>query len=350
MPPVRPPARNREPCTKSAPATIGSSRRGISSGASLLLPAMTTMTSKPRSLAQTNPARNAAPTPMVEPIASTVAPPARATSGERSFEPSSTTRTSSTICRGARRTTSPIFTSSSRTGAMRTTLRPLYMPAWSTSWLSQRAPQRRHHALLLVSCDLGKHRQRQDLARRLLGDREGPLAESQSAKRALKMKRDRIVNLGADTVGVQLADDLVAVGHAYDVQMKDVLVAGQRARRRHRRQVGQELVVAPGGRAAGVVPARQPLQFRVQHHRLQRVQARIEPQLRVVVLHLAAVIAQRPELGGQLVGVGGHRARVAVSAEILPRVEAGARGQPAGPRGAAVPPRPLRLGGVLDDR
>src|ERR1044071_4230762 len=106
---------------------MGSSSRVISSGASLLLPAITTMTSKPCCLAQANPARRPAPTPTVRPIVSTVAPCRRATLGESSLQPSSTTSTSSTMPRGARRTTSPIFFSSSRTGAIRTTFSPLYI-------------------------------------------------------------------------------------------------------------------------------------------------------------------------------------------------------------------------------
>src|SRR6185369_12408080 len=106
---------------------MASTRRGISSGESLLLPAHTTITSQPPERASRNPARSAAPTPTVRPISSTSAPPALATSRDVSVDPSSTTRIRSTMLRGTRRTTSPIFLSSSKTGTTRTTRRPRCM-------------------------------------------------------------------------------------------------------------------------------------------------------------------------------------------------------------------------------
>src|SRR5882724_105385 len=70
----------------------------------------------------------------------TVAPAARATSGEPSVEPSSTTSTWSTSGRGVRRTTSPIFRASSRTGAMAITLSARYMARRSAARISLSRP------------------------------------------------------------------------------------------------------------------------------------------------------------------------------------------------------------------
>ena len=154
----------------------------------------------------------------------------------------------------------------------------------------------RHHAGLLVGGDLGEDRQREDLPRRLLGDREAPRTEAKVRERPLEVDRDRVVDLRADAVGVEPLDHLVAVRDADDVEMKDVLVSGERARARDRRQVGEQLVVAAGGAPARFVPTGEALELGVEHHRLQRVEPRVEPELRVVVLHLAAVVAQRPDL------------------------------------------------------
>ncbi len=66
------------------------------------------------------------------------------------------------------------------------------------------------------------------------------------------------------------------------------------------------------------------------------------------VLGDAAVVGQGPDQAGALLVVGHHRARVAVGAQVLARVEAG-RGDPPAAGGAAVPGRALALRGVLDD-
>ena len=88
-----------------------------------------------------------------------------------------------------------------------------------------------------------------------------------------------------------------------------------------------------------------------QDRRLQRVEARVQADMDVVVLRLAlAVEGERAELRGERVVIGEHGAAVAVAAERLGRIEAGAgdlaerAALPAAERAAD------RLRGVLDDQ
>jgi hypothetical protein len=89
-----------------------------------------------------------------------------------------------------------------------------------------------HDSLLLVGGDLRVERKRQDPVRRLLGVREVAPDVAELAVGLGEMDRGGVVHPGADALGVELADDVVAVraGDLDDVQVPDVEVAGCRRR------------------------------------------------------------------------------------------------------------------------
>ena len=109
----------------------------------------------------------------------------------------------------------------------------------------------------------------------------------------------RVVDAGADAGGVQAREHVVAARHPDDVEVADVLVARQRRRQLEAVEAGEQRVVARGRPPARLVPAREVLQLRAQHDGLQRVEPRVEAGLGVVVLHVAAVVAQRADLAAR---------------------------------------------------
>src|SRR4051812_8524521 len=68
----------------------------------------------------------------------------------------------------------------------------------------------------------------------------------------------------------------------------------------------------------------------------------------MVILAVAPPVAELVDAGGDLVRGGDDGAGVAVGTDVLPGIEAGGRGDPEAAARPAVAPRPLRLGGVLD--
>ncbi len=107
-------------------------------------------------------------------------------------------------------------------------------------------------------------------------------------------------------------------------------------------------MVAPGHRAAGLVPAVDVLELDVENGALEAVHARVPADLVVVVAAAHAVLAQHLYPLGQFVGIGGDHAGVARGAQVLGgiKAEGGYIAQPAG--FYAVPFRAPGLGGVFD--
>src|SRR6266545_3983139 len=107
--------------------------------------------------------------------------------------------------------------------------------------------------------------------------------------------------------------------------------------------------VARADLAAPGVPLVEPAQLDPQDRRLHGVDPPVPRERDVVVLLLLAVVAHHPDPLGQLGVVGGQRAPVPVGAQVLARVERerGEGAEAAGP--FAVPPRAVRLAGVLYD-
>src|SRR5436309_14489405 len=97
---------------------------------------------------------------------------------------------------------------------------------------------------------------------------------------AVQVEGRRVVNAGANPLGVELGEDLVPPRHADDIKVPDVLVAGEGARRLDAGQSGEQLVVAGGGPAPRLVPRLQAPELGRQDHSLERVEARVEAQLR----------------------------------------------------------------------
>ena len=69
---------------------------------------------------------------------------------------------------------------------------------------------RRRDAVDLLGGELGEHRDREDLARDLLGDREVALAVSQELGRLLEMDRYRVVDLRPDAAFAEVLAQVVA--------------------------------------------------------------------------------------------------------------------------------------------
>ena len=91
--------------------------------------------------------------------------------------------------------------------------------------------------------------------------------------------------------------------------------------------------VARGVLRAGRGPAVEMRQLHAQHGGLQRVEPAVDADEVMVVPRLLPVVAQHPQLRGQLAVVGRDHAAVAEAAEILGRIEAQAaeRAERAGP-------------------
>ena len=88
--------------------------------------------------------------------------------------------------------------------------------------------------------------------------------------------------------------------------------------------------------ATGRIAALQAFEFHPQHRALQRVHALIETDDVVVMFARRAPVAQQAQLRGELVALRGDGAGIAVSAEVLRRVEAEAAQSPEAPGGAAA--------------
>src|SRR4051812_10772107 len=87
---------------------------------------------------------------------------------------------------------------------------------------ADRLPQLVGHARLLVGGELWEERQREDLARGLLGHRERPRALAEMLERPLQVDGNRIVNPRADAGRVELLQGLVATGLADGFQVPAV--------------------------------------------------------------------------------------------------------------------------------
>src|SRR5579862_5700557 len=81
--------------------------------------------------------------------------------------------------------------------------------------------------------------------------------------------------------------------------------------------------MVPLGRTTSlVIPVNEPAELGPEHDGLQRVHARVEAELGMYLLLLAAMVAEEPNLAGQGGRVGQDRAGVSVGAQILTRLEA----------------------------
>ncbi len=89
---------------------------------------------------------------------------------------------------------------------------------------------------------------------------------------------------------------------------------------------------------------------RAQESRLQGIEPRVETLHLVHVAFARAVVAQRPDLPGEPVVVGRHRARVAEGAEVLRGIEAERRGIAQRAHALASIPRAMGLRRVLEHR
>ncbi len=87
-----------------------------------------------------------------------------------------------------------------------------------------------------------------------------------------------------------------------------------------------------------------------QHRGLKRVEAPVPRQVLVVVLGPLAIVAHHPHLLGQLPVIRRERAGVAVSSQVLARIEAEGAKRPDGPGAAPLVPGAVGLAGVLDHR
>ena len=159
----------------------------------------------------------------------------------------------------------------------------------------------------------------------------------------------RVVDTGADAALVQAVQHCIPFGNSHDVQVPHVLVARQDLWQAHPVEVSQKGVVAGGSLAPSLVPGIQTSQFRGQHHRLDRVQPRVEAHHLVFVLALTAVVGEQACRPRELRVVGHQRTRVTGGAQVLAGVEARGRSQGQGTCSGAVASRALRLGGILED-
>ena len=131
------------------------------------------------------------------------------------------------------------------------------------------------------------------------------------------------------------------------VQVEHVLDAGPRGGRMHAAQKTRAIGLGVG--APRRVPAIEVRKFHREHGRLHRVEARIAPFDRVLVLHALPVIPEEPQLFRRATVVGHDDPGVAVRAEVLRWVEA--EGRRVAERAGAPPAdaRAVRLRGVFDD-
>ena len=106
----------------------------------------------------------------------------------------------------------------------------------------------------------------------------------------------------------------------------------------------------PGGHcAAEFVHAVQLRQLGSQKRRLQFVQTGVLALVNVVVFPVAAIVAQRPDAGGQIAVIGGDGPRVPQRAQIFAGVKAEPGGIAKAPRALAVIRGPVGLRRVLDE-
>ena len=149
----------------------------------------------------------------------------------------------------------------------------------------------------------------------------------------------------------QVRGEQVRVGRPNDEEVPDGLAARRNRRKAEIADTLQRFEVPSRDCPPLVVPALEQRQLAEQDDRLNRVEARREP-LRLVLVLLAAARARaaRAPRSASSSLVGDDRSGVAHRAEVLRRVEAERRGEPARPGAKPVPDGARRLAGVLDQR
>src|SRR5882724_11072167 len=97
-----------------------------------------------------------------------------------------------------------------------------------------------------------------------------------------------------------------------------------------------------------LVPFVEMFETHTQQRSLKLIQPAIEASLFVVILALRPVVAKQPNPLGQLIVVGGYRAGIAVSPEILRRIKTPSGGVAKASHHAITVARTMSLGRVLD--
>src|SRR5690606_24804424 len=128
---------------------------------------------------------------------------------------------------------------------------------------AEEGAHRRHYVLLLLLAQLGEDRQREDLARRLLGMREVALTIAEVSEALLQMERDGIVDGAPHAPLAQEGAQLIApaVEHTDRVLVDDRLVLRPHGGGADAVQVTKGLVVEARVAAATLAPLLQVRQL-----------------------------------------------------------------------------------------
>src|SRR5581483_7577721 len=198
--------------------------------------------------------------------------------------------------------------------------------------------------------ELRVERQGEDLAGEAFGRRQRPRGAPVAPLEArLLVHRNRIVDAGRDALLREVRRESVALGVPDDEEMPDV-VRPRPGRLPFEPESCEPLLVPRREPAPRLRPRRKVPQLRPQHRALELRGATVRPGDRMLVLRRAAVVAQGAHPRRERRIPGDHRTRVAVRAEVLPRIEAerGRRGVRA--HRPPVIRAAVRLRRVLDDR
>src|SRR5882672_2950501 len=155
-----------------------------------------------------------------------------------------------------------------------------------------------------------------------LADREGAGLVSQSARGWLQVHGHRVVHLGVDAIGNQEFLQLVAPLRADDVQVVDLLDPWIAARNADFWNAGERLVEVSGIRNARFGDVIQLGEQVPRDDGLHGIEPGVVGEHRALVTIHQAVIAQQPQPGGELVGIGGGNAAVAPDIQVLERMKA----------------------------
>jgi len=162
--------------------------------------------------------------------------------------------------------------------------------------------------------------------------REISLRVAQILEALLLVEGDRVVDLAADVVVVEMLAQGVAIsGHAHDVlvvDMKFTIIGDMRLDHALDVEMG---VVIGGVLLTAFVPGIEMGQLDAENGSLHGIQAEVAADHLMVVLGMGAVVAQLGDLLGKGVVIGGDHATVAHAAQILGGEEAETAGQAHGP-------------------
>jgi hypothetical protein len=196
--------------------------------------------------------------------------------------------------------------------------------------------------------ELRVHRQRQDLAHALVGDREvrRPVPEIPVGRH--EGQGHRVMDAREDALGLEEGGQVVAPRDPDDVEVEDVERVRPELGAFHLFDAVQDGVVLEGVAVARFVPVVDMVELDLEDGGLDAVEAAVDALDLVDVLLQGAVVGEEAGPAGEVLVVADDGPAVAVGAEVLPRVEAEGPGEPEGPGLNAPDRREMRLGAVLD--